>query len=147
MSGELLEHVEEGLEVDDRPVGAGSQRLLESVAPEAEAVDHVVGVDDARHLVRRQIAVLIPVFRTQSRTHFTESVLPIFFIDEIAVGAAPAARRRRRRRILQMPGRAAGAHRRRDAGGVFGRFRRLRRRGRRRRRRDVAPVLTVLSTG
>lgn len=145
MSGELLEHVEEGLEVNDRPVGAGSQRLLESVAPEAEAVDHVVGVDDARHLIRRQIAVLIPVFRTQSGTHFTESVLPIFFIDDIAVGAAPAAARRRG--ILQMPGRAAGAHRRRDAGGVFGRFRRLRRRGRRRRRRDVAPVLTVLSTG
>ena len=74
VSGELLEHVEEGLEVDDRPVGAGPQRLLESVAPEAETVDHVVGVDDARHFVRRQIPVLIPVFRTQSRTHFTGGV-------------------------------------------------------------------------
>ena len=58
---ELLEHVEQGFEVDHGAVGAGLQGFLEAVAAEAESVDHVVRVDDAHHFVRRQIAVLIRV--------------------------------------------------------------------------------------
>ena len=70
MTGELLQHVKQRLEVDDGPVGARPQGFFESVAAEGESVDHVVRIDDAHHLVRRQIAVLIRVFRSQRRAHF-----------------------------------------------------------------------------
>ena len=73
VSRQLLQHVEKSFEVDDGAVGARLQSFLESVAPESEAVDHIVRVDDADYFVRRQVAVSIAVFRSERRAHFTVS--------------------------------------------------------------------------
>ena len=64
VTGELLQHVQKGLKVDDSSVGACPQSFLESVAAETESVDHIVRIDDAHDFVRRQVAILVSILRS-----------------------------------------------------------------------------------